>query len=86
MKRMMREELAERVETAFDEEYSWPLAFAVVLLIIEGLVPEAPLPRLAFAGAMSSAMTTALGVKKPKKKRPTRKKSGDVQAKKRRAA
>jgi hypothetical protein len=45
---MMREELAERVETAFDEEYMWPLGVAVLLLVIEGLVPEAPLPKLPF--------------------------------------
>jgi Ca-activated chloride channel family protein len=46
LKKMMREELAERVETAFDEEYMWPLGAAVILLIVEGLVPEAPLPKL----------------------------------------
>ncbi len=46
LKRMMKEELAERVETAFDEEYTWPLGVALVLLIVEGLIPEAPLPRL----------------------------------------
>ena len=46
LKKMMREELAERVETAFDEEYMWPLGVAVLLLVAEGLVPEAPLPRL----------------------------------------
>jgi Ca-activated chloride channel family protein len=51
LKKMMREELAERVEIAFDEEYTWPLGLAVLLLVIEGLVPEAPLPRLAFAMA-----------------------------------
>ena len=45
LKRMMREELAERVETAFDEEYMWPLGLSVLLLVAEGLVPEAPLPR-----------------------------------------
>ncbi|MCL2723879.1 MAG: VWA domain-containing protein [Polyangiaceae bacterium] len=45
LKKMMREDLAERVETAFDEEYGWPLGIAVVLLVIEGLVPEAPLPK-----------------------------------------
>jgi len=48
LKKMMREELAERVEIAFDEEYMWPLGLAVVLLAIEGLVPEAPLPKLSF--------------------------------------
>lgn len=46
LKKMMREELAERVEIAFDEEYMWPLGFAVLLLAVEGLIPEAPLPRL----------------------------------------
>jgi Ca-activated chloride channel family protein len=46
LKKMMREELAERVETAFDEEYMWPLGIAVLLLLLEGLIPEAPLPRL----------------------------------------
>src|SRR5262245_18692348 len=50
LKRMMREELAEHVEIAFDEEYMWPLGLAVILLAVEGLVPEAPLPRLADAG------------------------------------
>ncbi len=48
LKKMMREELAERVEIAFDEEYMWPLGLAVVLLAIEGLVPEAPLPKISF--------------------------------------
>ena len=47
LKKMMREELAERVETAFDEEYMWPLGIAILLLIIEGIVPEAPLPEAA---------------------------------------
>ena len=55
LRRMMKEELAEHVETAFDEEYAWPLGIAVLLLIVEGLVPEAPLPKLsltAFAPAL----------------------------------
>jgi len=46
LKRMMREDLAERVEMAFDDQYMWPLGLAVLLLVVEGLVPEAPLPRL----------------------------------------
>ena len=45
LRRMMREELSEKVEIAFDEEYMWPLGAAVLLLALEGLVPEAPLPR-----------------------------------------
>ena len=52
LKRMMREELAERVETAFDEEYMWPLGVAVLLLVVEGAVPEAPRPR-APAGSLA---------------------------------
>jgi Ca-activated chloride channel family protein len=55
LKKMMREELAERVEIAFDEEYMWPLGIAVVLLAIEGLVPEAPLPRIGFGAALPAA-------------------------------
>jgi Ca-activated chloride channel family protein len=46
LKKMMREDLAEHVETAFDEEYTIPLGIALALLVLEGLVPEAPLPRL----------------------------------------
>jgi Ca-activated chloride channel family protein len=39
---MMREELGERVETIYGEEFAWPLGLAIVLLIIEGLIGEAP--------------------------------------------
>ncbi|MBX3191318.1 MAG: VWA domain-containing protein [Labilithrix sp.] len=63
LKKMMREELAERVETAFDEEYMWPLGVAVLLLVIEGVVPEAPLPRL------PSGLLTLVPAKPRKKKR-----------------
>jgi Ca-activated chloride channel family protein len=65
LKRMMREELAERVEIAFDEEYTWPLGIAVLLLTIEGLVPEAPLPKI----ALSSIALPSIGRPPPKKKR-----------------
>ena len=75
LKRMMREELAERVETAFDEEYMWPLGAAVLLLVVEGLVPEAPLPKLPF-GVL--AMPTRSGRIRPErpaaKKDPAKKK------------
>ncbi len=47
LQRMMREELAERVETAFDEEYMWPLGLALLLLVVEAFVPEAPRARAA---------------------------------------
>ncbi len=76
LKRMMREELAERVEIAFDEEYMWPLGLAVVLLFVEGLVPEAPLPRVSFGfvGGVSSAMAPGGG---PPKKKTRKKKEKD---------
>lgn len=45
LKKTMREELAEKVETAFDEEYMVPLGVALLLLVLEGIIPEAPLPR-----------------------------------------
>ena len=73
LKRMMREELAERVEIAFDEEYMWPLGIAILLLVIEGLVPEAPLPKLAFGfvgglgGIRDATSKKKTGAKKKKK-------------------
>ncbi len=42
LQRMMREELSEKVETVYAEEYAWPLALAVALLIGEALLGEAP--------------------------------------------
>jgi Ca-activated chloride channel family protein len=42
LQRMMREELSEKVETVYAEEYAWPLGIAVALLICEALVAEAP--------------------------------------------
>ena len=71
LKRMMRQELAERVETVFDEAYMWPLGIAAVLLVIEGLVPEAPLPHagFGFVGGMASAMQIKPGGASPKKRK-----------------
>jgi Ca-activated chloride channel family protein len=42
LQKMMREELSEKVETVYAEEYAWPLGLAVLLLIAEALVGEAP--------------------------------------------
>ncbi|MGD0675713.1 MAG: VWA domain-containing protein [Polyangiaceae bacterium] len=42
LQRLMREELSEKVETVYAEEYAWPLGIAVVLLVGESLVAEAP--------------------------------------------
>jgi Ca-activated chloride channel family protein len=68
LKKMMREELAERVETAFDEEYMWPLGFAVLLVIGEGLVPEAPLPKL--PSGVLALPSSRTGRIRPEKKDP----------------
>jgi Ca-activated chloride channel family protein len=42
LQRMMREELSEKVETVYAEEYAWPLGAAVILLLAEALLGEAP--------------------------------------------
>jgi len=70
LKKMMREELAERVEIAFDEEYMWPLGLAVVLLVVEGLIPEAPLPHIGFGlvSALPAGVRMRPGGAKPKRK------------------
>ncbi|HEY8087613.1 MAG TPA: VWA domain-containing protein [Polyangiaceae bacterium] len=42
LQKMMREELSEKVETVYAEEYAWPLGLAVLLLVGEALIGEAP--------------------------------------------
>ena len=42
LSKMMREELSEKVETVFAEEYAWPLGIAIVLLVLEAALSEAP--------------------------------------------
>ena len=42
LQKMMREELSEKVETVYAEEYAWPLGIAALLPLCEGLVGEAP--------------------------------------------
>jgi Ca-activated chloride channel family protein len=49
LQKMMREELSEKVETIYAEEYAWPLSLAMVLLIAEALIGEAPRRRRAHA-------------------------------------
>jgi Ca-activated chloride channel family protein len=49
LQKEMREELSEKVETVYAEEYTWPLGLAVILFIIEALVGEAPRRRKAAA-------------------------------------
>ena len=45
LKKLMREELAERVETAFDEEYMWPLGFALAFFGLDIAISESPVRR-----------------------------------------
>ncbi len=42
LSKMMREELSEKVETVYDEEYAWPLGIAFALLVGEAMLSEAP--------------------------------------------
>jgi Ca-activated chloride channel family protein len=56
MKKMMTEELSERVETVYADVYLYPTALAVLLLLVESFVPEAKRRK---AGARSRS-TTAL--------------------------
>lgn len=87
LKKMMREELAERVETAFDEEYMWPLGVAVLLLIVEGMVPEAPLPALP-AGVLAMPIGRLRPEKKKRGKlgRSEKRSAGDEREERRRRA
>jgi Ca-activated chloride channel family protein len=39
---MMRDELSEKVETVYAEEYAWPLGVAVLLLVVEAIIGDAP--------------------------------------------
>jgi Ca-activated chloride channel family protein len=42
LKAMMTSELAERVETVYDDKFAWPLGLALILLVIETFLNEAP--------------------------------------------
>jgi Ca-activated chloride channel family protein len=56
LQHMMREELSEKVETVYAEEYAWPLGAAVLLLLVDALIGEAPRRR------RRPGAVTALGV------------------------
>jgi Ca-activated chloride channel homolog len=45
LKRQMTDEYAERVETVYADIYYYPLGLAILLLILEGLITDAPLRR-----------------------------------------
>jgi len=51
LSRMMREELSEKVETVYAEEYAWPLGATLLLLGVEAGIDEAPPRRRRGKGA-----------------------------------
>jgi hypothetical protein len=56
----------------------WPLGAAVLLLIVEGLIPEAPLPRLPSGLlAMPTSRTGRIRPERKTKKDPTRERDRD---------
>jgi Ca-activated chloride channel family protein len=61
LKKMMREELSEKVETVYAEEYAWPLGLAVLLLVAEALLGEAPTRSKARRGPMDLAKDSKPG-------------------------
>jgi len=42
LRKIMREELSEKVETVYAEEYAWPLGVAILLLLADAFIGEAP--------------------------------------------
>lgn len=42
LKRLMSEELSERVESVYADVFAYPLAVAILLLFVESLIPEGP--------------------------------------------
>ncbi len=49
LQKMMREELSEKVQTVYAEEYAWPLGIAVLLLLVDALLGDAPRRKRAMA-------------------------------------
>jgi Ca-activated chloride channel family protein len=53
--KMMHEELAEKVEQVYGERYGWPLGAALLLLLVEAFVAEAPARARAIAKRLVAA-------------------------------
>ncbi|MEO8798856.1 MAG: vWA domain-containing protein [Polyangiaceae bacterium] len=62
---MMKDDLSEKVETVYGEEYAWPLGAALLLLVIEAFLGEAPKKRGTAKGV------PAVEPRRRKKKRKT---------------
>ncbi|WP_394848136.1 VWA domain-containing protein [Pendulispora brunnea] len=61
LSRMMKEELSEKIQIVGEEQYAWPLALALLLLILEALIPEAPRQKVA---VLKGAPALATGSRK----------------------
>jgi Ca-activated chloride channel homolog len=61
LRRMMREELSEKVETVYAEEYAWPLGIAVILLLVDAFIGEAPRRRSQVAAALFLSSVLSCG-------------------------
>jgi len=66
--RMMREELSEKVETVYAEEYAWPLGAALLLLMLEAAIDEAPMRRRSTSPARQAGKGTRTGKRAGKKR------------------
>jgi Ca-activated chloride channel family protein len=62
LQRMMREELSEKVETVYAEEYAWPLGVAVLLLVADALLSEAPRRRRKSGAGWGLAVLAFMGL------------------------
>ena len=58
LRKMMREELSEKVETVYAEAYAWPLGLAVILLVAEALLAEAPRRRRSRGASLGTDSTS----------------------------
>lgn len=71
LSQMMKDELSEKVETVYGEEYAWPLGAALLLFVVEAFLGEAPKKKSIAKGLPSVA---------PRKKRKRRPASGGSRA------
>lgn len=60
LKAMMTTELAERVETVYDDKFAWPLGLSLLLLAIETFINEAPRRRIPAALPAKEARRASL--------------------------
>jgi Ca-activated chloride channel family protein len=63
LRTMMTEELSERVETVYADVYAYPLGLALLLLLVEAMVPEAPRRRQKKGGVGAAPPPPAPGLR-----------------------